>query len=173
MPSVRAIARKGCMNLKRNKVILTDYITTLGMMSFYGAEIESVVLGSGLETVAIQAFSGCENLSSIECHAITPPSANSAFYGLDKPSITLSVPAESIAAYKASDDWKDFFIKALGAVFGDVNGDGEVTSVDVTAVYNVLLGTDYEFADSADVNGDGSVTSADITVIYNILLGIE
>ena len=108
MPSVKAIARNGCMYLKRNKVILSDYITTLGMMSFYGAEIESVVLGSGVETVAIQAFSGCENLASIECHAVTPPSANSAFYGLDKPSITLSVPAESLAAYKASDDWKDF-----------------------------------------------------------------
>lgn len=172
MPSVKAIARNGCMYLKRNKVILSDYITTLGMMSFYGAEIESVVLGSGVETVAIQAFSGCENLSSIECHAVTPPSANSAFYGLDKPSITLSVPAESIAAYKAADEWKDFFIRPIGGgVYGDVNGDGEVTSVDITAVYNVILGTSDEFAATADVDGDGQVTAVDVTIIYNILLG--
>ena len=160
------------MYLKRNKVILSDYITTLGMMSFYGAEIESVVLGSGVETVAIQAFSGCENLASIECHAITPPSANSAFYGLDKPSITLSVPAESLAAYKAADEWKDFFIRPIGGgVYGDVNGDGEVTSVDITAVYNVILGTSDEFAATADVDGDGQVTAVDVTIIYNILLG--
>ena len=173
MPSVKAIGRNACMYLKRNKVILTDYITTLGMMSFYGAEIESVVLGSGLETVGIQAFSGCENLSSIECHAVTPPSANSAFYGLDKPSITLKVPAEAINDYKTNDDWKDFYILAIGSVYGDVNGDGSVTSADVTAVYNVLLGVNYEFAGSADVNGDGAVTSTDITIIYNILLGVE
>lgn len=54
---------------------------------------------------------------------------------------------------------------------GDVNGDGEVTTVDVTAIYNYLLNGDQTFIDTCDVNGDGFITSADITVIYNILLG--
>ena len=50
-------------------------------------------------------------------------------------------------------------------VSGDVNGDGVVTSADITALYNYLLNSD-----SNDiVNGD--VTSADITAVYNILLG--
>ena len=56
-------------------------------------------------------------------------------------------------------------------VYGDVNGDGFVTSADVTAIYDVLLGTDMTFEATADVNGDGYVTSADVTAVYDILLG--
>ena len=52
----------------------------------------------------------------------------------------------------------------------DVNGDGYVTSADITAVYDVLLGINYNFEASADVNGDGYVTSADVTAIYDVLL---
>ena len=57
------------------------------------------------------------------------------------------------------------------SVTGDVNGDGYVTSADVTAVYDVMLGIDNQFESTADVNGDGFVTSADVTAIYDILLG--
>ena len=56
-------------------------------------------------------------------------------------------------------------------VLGDVNGDGFVTSADVTAIYDVLLGTDNTFEANADVNADGFVTSADVTAVYDILLG--
>ena len=57
------------------------------------------------------------------------------------------------------------------AIAGDVNGDGYVTSADVTAIYDVLLGTNNKFESTADVNGDGYVTSADVTAVYDILLG--
>ena len=53
---------------------------------------------------------------------------------------------------------------------GDVNGDGSVTSADVTVLYNYLLNSDMSGIINGDVNGDGSITSADVTVIYNILL---
>ena len=58
-----------------------------------------------------------------------------------------------------------------GGVYGDVNCDGYVTSADVTAIYDVLLGIDNTFQATADVNGDGYVTSADVTAVYDILLG--
>ncbi len=54
---------------------------------------------------------------------------------------------------------------------GDVDGDGEVTAVDITAVYNYLLNGDETFIATSDVDGDGFITSVDITAIYNILLG--
>ena len=54
---------------------------------------------------------------------------------------------------------------------GDVNMDGTVTSVDVTAIYNYLLNGDTTFLSSSDVDGDGSITATDIAVIYNSLLG--
>ena len=54
---------------------------------------------------------------------------------------------------------------------GDVNGDGNVTSADITALYNVILSSDWSSAVNADQNGDGVITSADVTAVYNILLG--
>lgn len=54
---------------------------------------------------------------------------------------------------------------------GDVDGDGVVTSVDVTCIYNYLLNGDQTYVATSDVDGDGFITSADITFIYNILLG--
>lgn len=54
---------------------------------------------------------------------------------------------------------------------GDVNGDGNVTAADITALYNHLLNSDETYLSTSDVNGDGNITSADITAVYNILLG--
>ncbi len=57
-------------------------------------------------------------------------------------------------------------------LLGDVNGDGEVTIADVTALVNILLGKDtagYNL-EAADVNSDGGRTIADVTALVNILL---
>ena len=57
-------------------------------------------------------------------------------------------------------------------VYGDVNGDGVVTSIDITAIYNYLLNGDETFPlYRLDVNGDGYVTSVDVTAVYDVLLG--
>ncbi len=56
-------------------------------------------------------------------------------------------------------------------VYGDVNGDGIVSTVDVTIIYNYLLNSDTTYLSTSDVNGDGIISSVDITIIYNILLG--
>lgn len=58
------------------------------------------------------------------------------------------------------------------SVPGDVNGDGEVTGSDVTALYNhILFGQDTEIF-NGDQNGDGEVTGSDVTAVYNIILGL-
>ena len=53
----------------------------------------------------------------------------------------------------------------------DVNGDGAVTSADVTALYDVMLNNDYSQIVNGDQNNDGHITAADVTAIYDILLG--
>lgn len=58
------------------------------------------------------------------------------------------------------------------AVYGDVDGDGFVTSSDITALYSYFLDGDMTNFANCDVDGDGSVNSYDITEVYNILLGI-
>ena len=54
---------------------------------------------------------------------------------------------------------------------GDVDGDGAVTSADVTCLYNYLLNGDETYLSTSDVDGDGFITVGDITSVYNILLG--
>ena len=53
----------------------------------------------------------------------------------------------------------------------DINEDGSVTSVDVTALYNALLNNDVTYKGYCDLNGDGSVTATDVTILYNYLIG--
>ena len=58
-------------------------------------------------------------------------------------------------------------------VAGDVNGDGDVTSFDITALYNYLLAGDMSDIVNGDQNGDGQITSADVTEVYSILLNAK
>ncbi len=61
----------------------------------------------------------------------------------------------------------------VNVVPGDVDGDGIVTSADVTALYSFLLTGDTSSIVNGDQNGDGEITSGDITVVYNCLLGVQ
>ena len=58
------------------------------------------------------------------------------------------------------------------AVAGDVNGDGQCTGSDVTALYNYILYNDTSAIVNGDQNGDGNITDSDVTAVYNIILGL-
>ena len=72
----------------------------------------------------------------------------------------------------SSDDIETLVIKA-GNLKGDVNGDGDVNTADVTAVYGYIInGEKSGFTkEAANVNGDGDVNTADVTAIYSIIIG--
>lgn len=57
-----------------------------------------------------------------------------------------------------------------GTLTGDVNGDGHVSSVDITALYNYLLNGDNSNLVNGDQDGDGHISSVDVTVVYNVML---
>lgn len=57
-------------------------------------------------------------------------------------------------------------------VTGDVNGDGDVTGSDVTALYNYILYNDASAIVNGDQNNDGDITGSDVTAVYNIILGL-
>ncbi|MBP5257524.1 MAG: hypothetical protein J6Z41_02125 [Prevotella sp.] len=63
-----------------------------------------------------------------------------------------------------------------GRLRGDVNSDGEVNTTDVTALYNVLFGTDTKTdRDICDIDLSGDdpnlPNTTDITFLYNIMFG--
>lgn len=63
--------------------------------------------------------------------------------------------------------------KEKPVTIGDVNGDGEVTSADITALYTFILTGDDSDIVNGDQDNDGDITTHDVTVVYNILLGIN
>lgn len=64
-------------------------------------------------------------------------------------------------------------LKWPSAILGDVNGDGDVNSADVTAIYSYIETGEASGIELsvADVNGDGDVNSADATATYDIISG--
>ena len=62
------------------------------------------------------------------------------------------------------------YTKPSTAVPGDVNGDGDVTSTDITALYSYMLSNDMSSIVNGDHTGDGEISSADVTMVYSIIL---
>ena len=63
------------------------------------------------------------------------------------------------------------WVEIPSVIPGDVNGDGNVTSADITALYDVLLNNNYSHIVNGDQTGDGQITAADVTKVYTIMLG--
>lgn len=62
------------------------------------------------------------------------------------------------------------FELAAAAQGGDINGDGETSIADVTALIDLLLKGRNDYPAVADVNNDGELSVADVTALINILL---
>ena len=66
-----------------------------------------------------------------------------------------------------------FTVPCLGATIeGDVNGDGVVNILDITAIINVICGSTV-YNEDADVNNDGVVSSVDLLLVNDIILDRE
>ena len=74
----------------------------------YLADIQYIVIESGITTIGDYAFNGCTEVRSITCYAATPPTCGAeAFGGIDT-SIPLYVLESAEVAYKNADQWLDF-----------------------------------------------------------------
>ena len=90
-----------------------------------------------------------------------------------------SYPVGIIVREATDEDYEDVEFAAVAGtltvfdyIYGDVNGDGELNSKDVTAIRRYLANFDYdtgvssvEIFPGADANGDGEVNSKDVTIL--------
>jgi len=88
---------------------IPNSVTTIVESAFSGYScLTSVTIGNSVTNIGKYAFYNCSSLTSITCEAVNPPTLYSyVFYDVNH-SVPLYVPAESIDAYKAADQWKDF-----------------------------------------------------------------
>lgn len=99
----------GCTNLKN--VTLGDGIETIGSYAFSGcAALEDFTFGSSLDSIGEEAFSDCTAMTRLVSRTAIPPVCGpQALDDINKWTCKLYVPDASIDAYKAADQWKEFF----------------------------------------------------------------
>ena len=121
-------------NTSLRAVKITDQETEISENEFYGCTgLTTVELGDGIENIGNYAFSGCSALDSFsfghsvtaigeeafsDCTAMTrlqsraevpPLCGNQALDDINKWTCELFVPTKSLDAYKAAEQWKEFF----------------------------------------------------------------
>ena len=99
----------GCTNLKN--VTLGDGIETIGSYAFSGcAALTDFTFGSSLKSIGEEAFSDCTAMTRLVSRTAIPPVCGpQALDDINKWTCKLYVPDASIDAYKAADQWKEFF----------------------------------------------------------------
>ena len=139
-------------------VTIPNSVTSIGKSSFSGCSgLNTAIIGENVTSIGEKAFSNCslmENLVAMRERPIVIPS--NTFEGVPTASCDLHVRQGSKIRYENQDVWKDFLIIVEDAedyasgsgggsgsgIYGDVNGDGHVNAADVTAIYNIILGTE-------------------------------
>lgn len=157
---------------------IPNSVTYINMGAFEECtNLTDVTIGKSVNTISYYAFSGCTNLRTITCLALTPPSIDYyTFYNLYG-NVTLYVPAESLTAYQTANNWKRFYSilpisEQPDELPGDVDGDGNVGIGDVSTLIDYLLSgnaTGVNLA-AADVDGNGNVDIGDVSVLIDYLL---
>ncbi len=99
----------GCTNL--NNIVMSEGIETIGDNAFSGcSSLEELTFGAKLKSIGSGALSSCAALTKLTVKAEVPPTCGTqALDDINKWTCTLCVPAAQLDAYKAADQWKDFF----------------------------------------------------------------
>lgn len=130
-------------------------------LTIYNSDVKA----NGNGTVA--TISGLASMNLQYCEMVKPSDINyNLMYYPDLGYV--GYPNVYGTAYKYT---KEIVIKPTG-LRGDINRDGSVNTTDVTALYNVIFGTDTT-TDKGICNLDGKaeVNTTDVTELYNIIFG--
>lgn len=112
------------------------------------------------------------------CYSIAVDAAHNMYCAVDRPDEdssgnvgVIALPVTQNICETLAPSAQKLTIDSSTVVPGDVNGDGQVTANDITALYSALLNSDFSNVINGDQNGDGNITSSDVTTVYNIMLG--
>lgn len=97
-------------------VVIENGVLNIGRNAFGGLNnLKFVNISESVVSVEDYAFYYCSSLTEIVNNSTIPQTINDdVFYGVDKLSCTLRVPAESVGTYSVAEGWKDFmFIVSL------------------------------------------------------------
>ena len=165
-------------------ITIPNSVKTIDSSTFYGCTgLTTITIPSSVTKIGTYAFNGCDNLESVYSDIQNPFTISENVFQVWNPdtstesftTATLYVPTGTREAYLATPAWNQFLsiIETDPILTGDVDGDGDVSSTDITALLSIIF-DNYSGEPShktADVNGDGTIDIADITALVNIILG--
>ena len=106
--SIGGSAFNNCSSLA--SITIPNSITSIEFWAFrLCSNLTSIEIPNSVTSIGYAGLCNCSSLTSIICDAVTPPALGEEVFKNVTKSIPLYVPAESIDAYKAADQWKDFF----------------------------------------------------------------
>ena len=100
-------------------ITFDDELTTIGDEAFYYcSSLTSVTIPDSVTTIGNGAFGGCSSLTSVYCEATTPPTlGGSTVFDDNASGRKIYVPAESVGAYKAAENWSKHAADIVGYNF--------------------------------------------------------
>ena len=106
--SIGDLAFSSCSGL--TSVTIPNSVTSIGWYAFRGCSgLTSITIGNSVTSIGESAFEGCSGLLDMFCYAENVPTTGSdAFEESNIANATLHVPAGSVGAYQAADQWKNF-----------------------------------------------------------------
>jgi len=114
LPNTITLIKDGAFSRCGNliSINLLEGITSIGNDAFEGcSHLPEITLPSTLQTIGNDVFDGCTSLVSVKCKAIVPPVSNGVFTdGVDLNHCTLYIAPFAIDAYRAAQDWNNFYI---------------------------------------------------------------
>ena len=115
---VKTIETQAFNSCGLTELVIPEGVQTIGYNTFGSNSLKNLTLPSTVTSIGGSAFGNNNNLQSIICNAVTPPTLDgNAFSSGITPSI--KVPMASIAAYRKAYGWKDFFNYYGGEVVAD------------------------------------------------------
>ena len=114
--SVTSIGNDAFHGSKLVSIDIPEGVISIGKSVFENSlSLSSVNIGKTVTNIGDSAFYYCVRLRSVTDYAIVPQTIDAnVFLEVDLSACTLSVPTESLEAYKAADVWKEFgTIKAI------------------------------------------------------------
>ena len=169
--SIGGFAFSGCSSL--NTIMMGNGVTSIGQNAFSGCTgFTSITIPNSVTSIGNFAFQGCSSLTSVTCEAITPPALGTyVFSYVPCGEISLYVPKNSVAVYKAADQWKAFnpimsiepytvrFVDWDGTILKEesvVEGTSATAPVDPVYADHIFTGWDKDFS---EVHSDMTVTA--------------
>ena len=167
-----------CINL--TSITIPNSVTSIGKYAFYRCEnLPSITIPNSVTSIGAGAFYN-SNLTSVISEIKVPFAFGSEAFEDNSPNCVLYVPKGTRDVYIAAGWTEEVFMGGIVEMDGgddirekmDVNGDKEVSTADVTAIYSYIInGESSGFTrDKANTNGDNNVNTADVTAIYNYII---